>query len=102
MSSGMDACMRGKLAFTALTTLGVGPNDDGALVAAERRRRRDPGQSREHGPDYEQGLVLDLADASLALEDQVADRHAAGVEAHDERRHGVGRHERARPVDVAN
>ena len=38
----------------------------------------------------------------LAGEHQVADRHAAGVEAHDERRHGAGRHEGARAVDVAD
>ena len=85
-----------------LKALRVGLDDDGALVAAERRRRRDTGQSGEHGPDNEQGLVLDLADGPLALEDEVADRHAAGVEAHDERRDRVRRHERAGAVDVTD
>ena len=37
-----------------------------------------------------------------AAEDQLADGHAAGVEARDERRHGAGRHEGARAVDVAD
>ena len=40
--------------------------------------------------------------ARRAREDQLRDRHAAGVEAHDERRHGARRHERARAVDVAD
>jgi len=82
--------------------LRVSPDDDGALVAPERRRRRDAGQRGEHRPDDEQGLVLDLADGPLALEDQVAHGNTAGVEAHDKGRNRVGRHERARPVDVAD
>src|SRR5207249_12035254 len=61
------------------------------LVAAEGRWRRYARQGGEHGPNLEQRLVLDFADAPLALEDQVADRHAAGIEAHDERRDRVGR-----------
>jgi hypothetical protein len=74
--------------------VGVDADHDGPLVAAERRRGRHAGEAGEHRPDLEQGLVLDLADApGLALEDQVADGHAAGVEAHHEGRDGARRHE---------
>src|SRR6266487_1820416 len=34
--------------------------------------------------------------------DELCDRHAAGVEPHDERRNGARRHEGARPIDVAD
>ena len=62
-----------------------------------------PGQAREHRPDLEQRLVLDLADRlGLAREHEVADRDAAGVEPGDERRDGARRHERARAGDVAD
>ncbi len=37
-----------------------------------------------------------------AAEDQLADRHAAGVEASDEGRHGARRHERARAIHIAD
>ena len=40
--------------------------------------------------------------ARLAREHEVADRHAAGVEPHDERRDGARRHEGPRAVDVAD
>ena len=38
----------------------------------------------------------------LAREHEVAHGHAAGVEPHDERRDRARRHERARPIDVAD
>jgi hypothetical protein len=83
--------------------VGIDADDHGPLVAAERRRGRHPRQTGEHRPDLEQRLVLDLADRlGLAGEDQVADRHATGVEPGDERRDGARRHERPRPVDVAD
>src|SRR5262249_22549981 len=40
-----------------LELLAVGADDDGALVAAERRRGRDAGQAGEHGPDPVEGEV---------------------------------------------
>ena len=84
-----------------LQSLGIDVDDDGVLVAAERRRRRDARQAGEHRPDLEQGLVLDFADAlGLAGQHQVADRHAAGIEAHAEGPDGAGRHEGPCPVDV--
>src|SRR5262249_36928511 len=86
-----------------LELLGVGAEDDGALVAAERRRARDAGQAGGRGPDSIEREVLNLADAlGPALEDEIANGNAPGVKAHDERRHGPRRHERAGAVDVAD
>ena len=83
--------------------LGVGMNDDRALIAPKRRRRRDPRQTGEHRANMVERLVLDLANRlGLAAEDEVTDRHAAGIETHDKRRHGPRRHERARAVDVVH
>ena len=54
-----------------------------------------PGRLTSVGPHADVGRLLDLVDGlGLALQDDVADRHAAGVEAHDERGHGARRHER--------
>src|SRR5205807_7979057 len=81
--------------------LGVGMNDDRALVAAKGRRRRYARQTGEHGTDVVQGLVLDLTDGlGLAAEDEVTDGHTPRVEAHDKRRHRARGHERTRAVDV--
>ena len=81
----------------------IDANHDRALAAAERRRRRQARQRRELRPHAVQREILDLAEAAaLAREHQVADRHRAGVEAHDERADGAGRHERARAIDVAD
>ena len=67
------------------------------------RRGRDAGQAGEHRPDLEQRLVLDLADGpGLAPQHEVADRDAADVEPHDERRDGPRRHEGAGAGDVAD
>ena len=83
--------------------IGIGPDDHGALIAAEGRRRRDPGQAGEHRADLEERLVLDLADRlGLAREDEIAHGHAAGVEPGDEGRDGARRHERAGAGDVAD
>ena len=77
--------------------LGIGPDDHRALVAAEGGRRRDARQAREHRPDLEERLVLDLADRlGLAREHKVADGDAAGVEPGDERRNRPRGHEGAR------
>src|SRR5207247_5484750 len=68
-------------------------------------RGGDAGETGEHGADPEKGRVLDLADSDVRVvggKNQVADRHAAGVEAHDEGRHRPRRHERARAVDVVD
>ncbi len=83
--------------------LGIHADDNRPLVAPEGRRRRDAGQAGEHRPHAEQGLILNLADGfRVAGQHQIADRHAAGIEAHDERRHRAGRHERARAINVAD
>ena len=83
--------------------VGVDADRHRTLVAAERRRGRDARQAGEHRPDLEQRLVLDLADRlGFAPEHEVADRDAADVEAHDERRDGPRRHECAGPGDVAD
>ena len=78
-------------------------DDDGALVAAERRRRRHAGQADQRRPHADVGRLLDLVDRlGLALQHEVADRHAAGVEADHERGDGAGRHERARAVHLGD
>ncbi len=85
--------------------LRVGPDDDGSLVASEGGRSRYAGETGEHGADAEQGRVLDLADGNVGVvggKNQVADGHAARVEAHDEGRNGARWHERAGAVDVAD
>ena len=76
------------------TVRGLPPNGGGAET---------PGKRREHRPHAEQRQVLNLGDRSrLAGQHEVADRHAAGVEPHDERRHGARRHEGPRAVDVVD
>ena len=83
--------------------LRIGPDDHGALVAAEGRGRRDPRQAGEHRADLEKRLVLDLADRlGLAREHEIAHGNAAGVEPGDEGRDGARRHEGARASDVAD
>ena len=82
---------------------GFEPDDDGPLVAAEGRRRGDARQRGEQRAHAVERDVLHLAGLRRrAREHQLPDRHAAGVEAHDERRHGAGRHESAGAVDVAD
>ena len=83
--------------------VGIDADHDRALAAAERRRRRQAGERRELRAHAIERQILDLAEAArLAREHQVADRHRAGVEAHDERPDRAGRHERARAIDVAD
>ena len=83
--------------------VGIEANDDGALAPAEGRRRRDAWQGREQRAHLEERRVLKLGDCfRLAGEDEVADRHAAGVEPHHERRHGSRGHEGAGAVDVGD
>ena len=78
-------------------------DQDAAGAAAEGRRSRDAGQGGEERADGVEGGVLQLGDgARLAGEDELADRHAAGVETHHERRHGAGRHHGARAVHVTD
>src|SRR5262249_19699797 len=100
---GSDHLVRGQV--VSFQALRVGPDDDGSLIASEGGRGRHAGETGEHGADLEQGRVLDLADADVWVvggTNQVADGHAAGVEAHDEGRDGAQRHERAGAVDVAD
>ena len=86
-----------------LQLVGIERDDDGALVAAEGRRRGDAGKRGEQRADAVDGEILQFAlGASGAAEDQLADGDAAGVEARDERRHGARRHEGAGAVDVAD
>ena len=81
----------------------IDADHDRALAAAERRRRGEARQRRELRADAIEREILNLAEAAaLAREDQIADRHRAGVEAHDERPDRARRHERARAVDVAD
>ena len=76
---------------------------DGALIPSERRRRGNPGQSREQRAHAVDRIILHLAlRVRGAAEDQQAHGHAARVEPRDERRHGPRRHESARAVHVAN
>ena len=87
----------------ASQAVGVEVDEDGAGAAAEGRGRRDAGQGGEERADSVQRGVLQLRDGTrLAREDELTDRHAAGVEAHDERRHGARRHHGARAVHVAD
>ena len=81
----------------------VDADHDRALVAAERGRGRHARQAGEHRPDLEERLVLNLADTlGLAPEHEVADRDAADVEPHDERRDRPRGHEGARAGHVAH
>ena len=83
--------------------VGVDADDDGPLVAPERRRRRNARHVREHRPHPHRGDVLDLLDAQLVrVQYQVADRRAAGVEPGDERRHRPRRHHEAGAVHVGD
>ena len=86
-----------------LELVGIERDDDGALVAAERRRRGDARQRREQRAHAVQREILHLARAAVgAAEDQLAHGNAAGVETRDERRHGARRHEGAGAVHVAD
>ncbi len=81
--------------------VGLEVDEDGAQRSAERRRRGDPGERREHRPHAVQGRVLKLAQgAGRAREREIADRDVSGVEAQDEGRHGPRRHERFGAIDV--
>ena len=78
-------------------------DEDAAGAAAEGRGRGDSGQGGEERTDGVERGVLQLGDgAGLAREDELADRHAAGVETHHERRHGAGWHHGAGAVHVAD
>ena len=86
-----------------LELVGIERDDDGALVAAEGRRRGDAGQRGEQRAHAVEREVLHFAlGVGGAAEDKLADGDAAGVEARDEGRHGAGRHEGARAVHVAD
>ena len=78
-------------------------DEDAARAAAEGRRSRDArqgGEERTHG--VERGVLQLGNGAGLAREDELTDRHATGVETHDERRYGAGRHHGASTVHVAD
>ena len=76
---------------------------DGPLVAAERRRRGNAGQRREQRAHAVEREILQLAlRVRGAAEDQLADGHAARVEASDEGRHGSRRHEGAGAIYIAD
>ena len=86
-----------------LELVGIERDDDGALVAAERGRRGNAGQSGEQRTHAVEREILHFALGSGgAAEDQLADGDAAGVEARDERRHGSRGHEGAGAVHVAD
>ena len=87
----------------AAEPVGVEVDEDGTGAAAEGRGSGDAGQGGEERADGVQRGVLQLRDGTgLAREHELADRHAAGVEPHDERRHGTGRHHGARTVHVTD
>ena len=87
----------------AAQAIRVQVDEDGAGAAAEGRGSRDAGQGGEERTDGVQRGVLQLGDGTrLAREDELADRYAAGVETHDERGHGAGRHHGARTVHVTD
>ena len=74
-----------------------------ARAAAERRRRRDAGQRREQrAHQFNAASCISPTVLRFAGKHEVANRHAAGVEPHDERRHRSGRHERARAIHIRN
>src|SRR6266404_5218784 len=84
-------------------TVRVNTHHDSARRSSERRWRRDPRQSCKQRPNPVQGSILNFAHASSgAGENEVANWNAACIEAHDERRHGSRRHERASAVHIAN
>ena len=87
----------------AAEAVGVEVDEDGAGAAAEGRGSGDAGQGGEERTDGVQRGVLQLRDGTgLAREHELADRHAAGVEAHDEGRHGAGGHHGARTIHVTD
>ena len=76
---------------------------DGALIATERRRRRDAGQRGEDGSHAIQSDVLHLTRGTIgAGKNQLADGHAACVKSRDEWRHRARRHKCASAIDVAD
>ena len=80
---------------------GIQANEDRALARAEGRRRRHPRQGRKQWAYPEERRVLELGHRfGLAGEDEVADRHAAGVEPHHKRRHSPRGHKGAGAVDI--
>ena len=82
---------------------GIERDDDGSLVAAERRRRGDAGQRREQGPHAVEREILQFAlRVRGAAENQLTHRHAARIEARDEGRHRSRRHEGAGAVHIAD
>ena len=75
-----------KLSGSARMTIvrGLPPNGGGAET---------PGSVANIGPHLEQRRVLQILELHVRVvagEDEIADGHAAGVEAHDERRDGAG------------
>ena len=80
--------------------LGIDIDDDRPHVRAERRDRHRAGDVFLHQrPDHVLRQVSHFSQRGhLALEDEVADRHAAGIHAHDHRRQGSLGHPRHRPV----
>ena len=74
--------------------VGIDVGDDGPDLPAERRRRRHTGQRREQRPHPVEGQVLYLLVTPLiAGEHELPDGNGTGIEAHDERGQGSGRHE---------
>src|SRR5579875_159319 len=83
--------VNGQMVFIEL--FGIDRYDNGALVAAERRRRGDAGDGGDHRTDAGVDEVLDLAQISgLAAEDEEAHRHVADVEPDDEGGNRARRH----------
>src|SRR5215471_19506990 len=75
---------------------GIQANEDRALAGAKGWRRRHPRQGRKQWAYPEERRVLELGHRfGLAGEDEVADRHAAGVEPHHKRRHSPRGHKGA-------
>ncbi len=84
--------------------IGIDVDDDGADVGAERRGADGAGDiGLEQRPNALLGQVGQRAQRfALAGQHQVADRHAAGVHAHDLRRQHARRHARLRPVGLGD
>src|SRR6059036_4197918 len=89
----------GNLVFSS-ETRSVGEMQDLALNRVRPLFATLPGEQRAHPV---QSQVLHLAHrARFAGKDQVAHGHAPRVKAHDERRHGAGRHEGAGAIHVGH
>ena len=99
----LDDFVRGKAVSTH--PVGIHVDDDTAGTAAEGRRGGNAGERREGRTDAVERLLLHFAQRAVGVvtrENEIAHRHAAGVEAHHERRDRAGRHEGAGTVHLGD